>query len=78
MISKAVDATSLTSVLTIAGKCQIFASMANDRCNLGAPAFDSSNGALFEQFFCDSLASCFQFLDLDLCRHNDLIPQGGD
>jgi hypothetical protein len=53
---------------------QLFEAMASNRCNLGASAFDSSNGALFEQFFCDSLASCFQFLDLDLCRRNDLIP----
>jgi hypothetical protein len=36
---------------TLGGKRQMFAAMASDRGNLGAPAFDSSNGALFEYFF---------------------------
>ena len=31
-----------------AGKCQMVAAIASDRCNLEAPAFDSSTGALFE------------------------------
>jgi hypothetical protein len=34
--------------LRLAGICQMFAAMASNKCNLGAPAFDSSNGALFE------------------------------
>ena len=34
--------------LSFTGVCQMSAALANDRCNLRVPTFDSLNGALFE------------------------------